>query len=344
MGAGASACGAARQPAGSAEASIWWDFENLPPPAGTSAAQAAAALRHAALDAAGERATISAFAAFVDTKHTPDRQLAALTAQGVDVIHSVANARKRAEASDRALSTAMLLWLYDRGDAASVAVLASGDHDFGPLLAKLRDKGRVRVVLAARLHGPGAVAPSYAAAATEALDWAELTSGKVAADARAADSRTAVAERGVPPSSAAAAARGVPVTVEPEAAAAPVPSHTPIAAPVASVTDGPSAAVDGGGRLSAAELANVRALLRAAGPAGVLRSELRRAYEQRYGVALTAPAKTARGERKGPSLTQQLTAKTAGVAVLTDAASQATARFVAPEHAPQQVGAPPAPR
>ncbi|KAG8468198.1 hypothetical protein KFE25_013281 [Diacronema lutheri] len=159
------------------EASICWDFENLKPSHGAIGGVAAALCAAAARAAPG--CALTSFAAFVDSEHQSDAQLVALTERGVDCsdaqlvaltergvdcVHPVANARKRSEASVKALSLALLLWLWERGERAAAVLLVSADHEFVPLLAKPADAQRVRVVLVAPRGGPRAFRPALASA------------------------------------------------------------------------------------------------------------------------------------------------------------------------------------
>lgn len=324
------------------EVSIWWDYENLTPALAETAAVAGQLREVAARSAPG--CALTAFSAYVDHHRQGDAQLAALTVLGIDCIHSIVNARKRAEASDKALALALLLWLWERGERAVALILVTSDHDFAPLLAKLVDARRVRVVLVTPLTGPRAVRPALLACGALLEDWSGVLPQKrlrqQAADAPsgrndAAQPAPAIESAAVEPSGAeaeaaeaAAGGRGTAAHEPPRPApSARARKNARTAQRRRAQSRAPAAregeTAEDNAAAEAAQLALARTLLAEAGAEGIARSEFKRAYQLRFGREfdldlaspdLTAPRVRGAPRAQRPKLGEYLLAN--GVAVV----------------------------
>jgi hypothetical protein len=113
--------------------------------------------------------------AYIDTSRLGSKNADKLSQIGMSLIHSpVAK-----EAADKAIIVDLLLWLLiwerrqgRRQDATEpCVVLISQDHDFLPLLSKLRNQRGIHVVLVTEFRN---ARPQFLNAANEAFDWRDV--------------------------------------------------------------------------------------------------------------------------------------------------------------------------
>ncbi|KAJ1635668.1 hypothetical protein T492DRAFT_965060 [Pavlovales sp. CCMP2436] len=321
---------------GRKEVSIWWDFENLTPASGRAASVVAALRAIAARDAPG--CAVTSFTVFVDSKNgASDGQLADLTEQGIDCVHSVANSHKRAEASDKAIAVGLLLWLLECGDKAAAVMLVTGDSDFAPLLSKLADKQRVRVLLVTPLTGQRRVRPALLNCGAMVSDWNLLVPAARGPEPAAPGPESA-AEQPLP-KRANSRARSRPgrgrgggaIGADGGSVSRGSVSINNISSNGAAPAGAPaygSTPVSGG---IEQQLARARLLLSVAGAQGIPRRQFREQYLRRYGEAFTAGLDAGalrKGQPRGQGLGHYL--ENNSVAVLVDRHNQRAARFVAP--------------
>jgi hypothetical protein len=315
------------------EVAIFWDIENLAPQRGAAAA-VATRLREAAVRAAPSCA-LTAFHAYVDTTRLAEGQLAALTEQGVTVIHSVTNPRKRAEASDKALTMGLLLWLWERGPRAAAVVLVTADHDFAPLLAKLADSGRIGVVLVAPLSGPREISAARLGAGKQIAleDWNEVcTRGAAHTDGAARETSVHVdAPLRVPSVDAAGALASPPPAQKAGARARGGRGREPGGVGLLQTAGAqqrgatPALPADVPSAENQQQLHRARELLAGAGEGGILRSAFQERFTLAYGQPFALPSAAGNKHKLGLGATL----KRHHVALLLDGDDNERARFVA---------------
>jgi len=128
--------------------------------------------------------SIESLNAYIDTSRLGTQNANALSQMGVNLIHSPS----AKEAADKAIIVDLLLWLliFERNlNRFSVPkgqrpepciVLISQDHDFEPLLNKLRNQRNIHVVIVTKF---ATVRTHFLNSCSEAFDWDEIVANAV---------------------------------------------------------------------------------------------------------------------------------------------------------------------
>jgi len=151
----------------------FWDIENLQVPTGVDAGCLGIALQDLARQLSGEDSSLEFLNAYIDTKQLGSSNANALSQVGVSLIHSpIAK-----EAADKAIIVDLLMWLWqwERNNAKHVrepcVILITRDHDFEPMLYKLKNQREVHVVLVTDISQ---VRPQFLNSPSEVFDWKEI--------------------------------------------------------------------------------------------------------------------------------------------------------------------------
>lgn len=157
---------------------IFWDIENLQVPSYMDAASLGMALQDLARGLS-PREDVAFFNAYIDTSRLGTLNANRLSQTGVSLIHSPT----AKEAADKAIIVDLLLWIliFERNNMfmnvqgieapEPCVVLITQDHDFEPMLYKLRNQRGIHVVLITDFER---VQPHFLNSADEAFDWREI--------------------------------------------------------------------------------------------------------------------------------------------------------------------------
>mmetsp|Transcript_11015 Transcript_11015/g.18042 ORF Transcript_11015/g.18042 Transcript_11015/m.18042 type:complete len:394 (+) Transcript_11015:98-1279(+) len=155
----------------------FWDIENLQVPVDVDAALLGTAIQSLCRSLSSVQ-NLEFVNAYIDTAQLGTRNSNKLSQIGLNLIHSP-NSK---EMADKTIILDLLLWLliFERNSGGGrlgdtrpepCVVLISQDHDFEPMLHKLRNQRGIHVVLVTDFNS---VQPHFMNAASESFDWREV--------------------------------------------------------------------------------------------------------------------------------------------------------------------------